>query len=186
MGNKKERDVAIIGGGICGTSTAFHLAQLGEKVTILERGELASESSGVNAGGVGGYGWGTIPDLQSYLNAGSFEIFKSLQLDMGYDIEFHAQGGLQAIHTRDQLEYARDKVFHSQSNGYSVELITTREARAVEPEISDSLPGVMFLPTRGRANPIKATLAFARAASELKSVIKSNHEVQHISPRPAY
>ena len=105
---------------------------------------------------------------------------------MGYDIEFHAQGGLQAIHTRDQLEYARDKVFHSQSNGYSVELITTREARAVEPEISDSLPGVMFLPKRGRANPIKATLAFARAASELKSVIKTNHEVQNISQRPDY
>ncbi|GIT69360.1 MAG: hypothetical protein Ct9H300mP27_04640 [Chloroflexota bacterium] len=79
-------------------------------------------------------------------------------------------------------EYARDKVFHSQSNGYSVELITTREARAVEPEISDSLPGVMFLPKRGRANPIKATLAFGRAASELKSVIKTNHEVQNITP----
>ena len=186
MGNTKEPDVVIIGGGICGTSTAFHLAQLGEKVTILERGELASESSGVNAGGVGGYGWGNIPDLQSYLTAGSFEIFKSLQLDMGYDIEFHAQGGLQAIHTQDQWEYARDKVFHSQSNGYSLELITTREARAVEPEISDSLPGVMFLPKRGRANPIKATLAFGRAASELKSVIKTNHEVQNISQRPDY
>ena len=131
MGNMSESDVLIIGGGICGTSTAFHLAQLGKRVTVLERGDLASESSGVNAGGLGGYGWGNNPDLQAYLTAGSFEIFKSLQLDMGYDIEFHAPGALQAINTRDQWEYARDWVFHSQSNGYSVEFITTREARAV-------------------------------------------------------
>ncbi|GIT69361.1 MAG: hypothetical protein Ct9H300mP27_04650 [Chloroflexota bacterium] len=62
MGNTKGNpDVVIIGGGICGTSTAFHLAQLGEKVTILERGELASESSGVNAGGVGVTDGATFP-----------------------------------------------------------------------------------------------------------------------------
>ena len=184
MNNINESDVLIIGGGICGTSTAFHLAQLGERVTVLERGELASESSGVNAGGLGGYGWGNNPDLQAYLTAGSFEIFKSLQLDMGYDIEFHAPGGLQSIHTGDQWDYTRDQVCKSQSNGYSVELMTTREARAVEPEVSDSLAGFMFLPKRGRANPGKSTLAFGRAASELKAVIKTNHEVQDISQQP--
>ena len=184
MGNMSESDVLIIGGGICGTSTAFHLAQLGERVTVLERGDLASESSGVNAGGLGGYGWGNNPDLQAYLTAGSFEIFKSLQLDMGYDIEFHAPGGLQSIHTQAQWDYARDQVFKSQSNGYSAELITTREARAVEPEVSDSLAGFMFLPKRGRANPVKSTLAFGRAASELNAVINTNHEVQDIIQQP--
>ena len=99
MAESNESDVLVIGGGIAGVATAFHLAQHGERVTLLERGEIAGEASGVNAGGLGGLGWGNNPDLQSYLTAGSFEIFKTLQLDMAYDIEFHAPGGLQAVHT---------------------------------------------------------------------------------------
>ena len=114
MSNSNESDVLIIGGGICGVATAFHLAQQGERVILLERGKIAGEASGVNAGGLGGFGWGNNPDLQSYLTAGSFEIFKSLQLDMGYDIEFHAPGALQAIHTSEQWDYARDLVFCAQ------------------------------------------------------------------------
>ncbi|MEE8465561.1 MAG: FAD-dependent oxidoreductase, partial [Dehalococcoidia bacterium] len=66
MASANESDVLIIGGGIAGTATAFHLAQLGERVTLLERGEIASEASGVNAGGLGGSGWGHHPGLESY------------------------------------------------------------------------------------------------------------------------
>ena len=170
----------MIGGGICGVTTAFQLAQFGEQVTVLERGEIAGEASGVNAGGLGGFGWGNNPDLQSYLTAGSFEIFKSLQLDMGYDIEFHAPGGLQAIHTTDQWEYTRDRVLTAQEGGYHAELLTTREARTIEPEVSESLLGFMFLPRRGRANPTKTTVAFADAAVSFGAKIETGQEVTDI------
>ena len=81
--NSNESDVLIIGGGICGVATAFHLSQLGQRVTLLERGEIAGEASGVNAGGLGGLGWGSNPDLPAYLTAGGFEIFKTLQSSEG-------------------------------------------------------------------------------------------------------
>ncbi len=68
------------------------------------------EASGVNAGGLGGIGWGNVPDLQAFLTMGSLEEFKTLQLDNGYDIEFRQSGTLQAIHTPDQYEYARDRM----------------------------------------------------------------------------
>ena len=183
MTSSSESDVLVIGGGICGTATAFHLALQGDRVILLERGDIASEASGINAGGLGGFGWGNNPNLQSYLTAGGFEIFKSLQLDMGYDIEFHAPGGLQAIHTAEQWDYARDRVFLAQTNGYHAELVTTREARSIEPEASDALAGFMFLPKRARANPIKATVAFGQAAVSFGAIIKTGHTVQAISQR---
>ena len=70
-----EAEFLIIGGGIAGASTAYHLAQQGRDVTLLERGEIASEASGVNAGAVGGVGWGRgpLPDLHSYLTMGSLQ-----------------------------------------------------------------------------------------------------------------
>ena len=181
MANSNESDVLIIGGGICGVATAFHLAQQGERVTLLERGDIASEASGVNAGGLGGMGWGNNPDLQSYLTAGSFEIFKTLQLDMGYDIEFHAPGGLQAIHTAEQSDFARDRVLRLQSEGYHAELLTAREARTIEPEASESLAGFVFLVKRGHANPTKATVAFGQAAAALGADIKTGHDVQALT-----
>ncbi|MDA0262558.1 MAG: FAD-dependent oxidoreductase [Chloroflexi bacterium] len=183
MASENESDVLIIGGGICGVTTAFHLAQHGERVTLLERGQLAGEASGVNAGGLGGVGWGHIPDLQSYLTAGSFEIFKTLQLDMGYDIEFHAPGGLQAVHNAEQWNYTSNRVLKLRSEGYDVELLTTREARTIEPEASEHLAGFMYMLNRGRANPTKATMAFGEAASDLGASIKTGHDVQGLTQR---
>ena len=148
MTSPNESDVLIIGGGIAGTATAFHLAQYGKQVTLLERGRIAGEASGINAGGLGGAGWSHNPGLQSYLTAGSFEIFKTLQLDMGYDIEFHAPGGLQAVHTAQQWDYIRDQVLRLKADGYNVELLTIREARSIEPEASESLAGFMFFKDR--------------------------------------
>jgi sarcosine oxidase subunit beta len=40
---------------------------LGHRVTLVERGEIASEASGVNAGAIGAIGWGRVPDLEAYL-----------------------------------------------------------------------------------------------------------------------
>lgn len=69
----------MIGGGIAGASAAYHLAGHGRPVTLLERGEIACEASGVNAGAIDCLGWGDAPDLQAHLTAGSLEIFTALQ-----------------------------------------------------------------------------------------------------------
>ena len=56
-----EAEVLVIGGGIAGGSTATHLALGGHVGVLLERGEIASEASGVNAGNIGALGWGMCP-----------------------------------------------------------------------------------------------------------------------------
>ena len=179
----QEAEILIIGGGIAGTATAFYLARHGRDVALVERGEIASEASGANAGQIGATGWGRMPDLGAYLTMGSLQLFEELQLDLSYDIEFRQSGSLTAIHTPAQYDYMRDRVLEMRSHGFEVELLTTREARAMEPEINPELLGFMYTPLRAQADPVKATRAFADAAGELGARILTNHAVSGIAPR---
>ena len=175
-----DSEVIVIGGGIAGPSAAFHLAEHGRSVTLLERGDVASEASGVNAGGIGALGWGNIPNLESCLTMGSLQIFKRLHLELGYDIEFRASGALQAIQTAEQYEYARDQALFLKSRGYIAELLTVNEARSIEPELNPELKGAMHFPLRAQADPRKATRAFADAATHRGAQILTGREVTAI------
>ncbi|MBM3226276.1 MAG: FAD-binding oxidoreductase, partial [Candidatus Tectomicrobia bacterium] len=178
-----ETEILVIGGGIVGTSAAYHLAQLGHDVTLLERGDVASEASGVNAGSIGATGWGHTPDLEAYLTMGSLEIFQSLQLDQGYDLEFRQSGSLQAIHTAAQYTYTRDHVQTLQAQGHRLELLTTREARGLEPELNPELLGCLYMPLRAQADPQKATRALAAGAVRYGARIRTQYAVTAVSQR---
>ncbi len=177
-----ESEVVVIGGGIAGASVAYFLAGHGRRVTLLERGEIASEASGVNAGGIGAIGWGHVPNLESHLTMGSLQIFRSLQLEMGYDIEFRASGALQAIQTSAQYEYSRDNVHSLKSRGYTLDLLGPDDARAIEPELNPELAGAVHFPLRAQADPVKATRAFADAARREGAEVLTGREVTAISP----
>ncbi len=179
-----ESEIIVIGGGIAGTSAAYFLASYGRRVTLLERGGIASEASGVNAGGIGAYGWGHAPNLDSHLTMGSLRIFRALQLDMGYDIEFRASGALQAIQTAGQYEYSRDNVLSLKSRGYTVDLLPAADARAIEPELNPELAGAVHFPLRAQADPVKATRAFADAARREGAEVLTGREVTAITPMP--
>ena len=179
-----ESEIIVIGGGIAGTSAAYFLASYGRRVTLLERGGIASEASGVNAGGIGAYGWGHAPNLESHLTMGSLQIFRALQLDMGYDIEFRASGALQTIQTAGQYEYSRDNVLSLKSRGYTVDLLPAADARAIEPELNPELAGAVHFPLRAQADPVKATRAFADAARREGAEVLTGREVTAITPLP--
>lgn len=180
-----ETEILVIGGGIAGASTAYHLAVHGRRVTLLERGEIASGASGVNAGAIDSIGWGDRPDLQAHLTAGSVEIFKAVQLDHGEDIEFRQSGALQAIHDEAQYEFERRRVETLQAKGHRLELLATREVRSLEPGWSPTSLGAMYSPLRSQADPRRATRAFATLAERHGARILTNHEVRALAPRPA-
>ena len=180
-----ETEILIIGGGIAGASTAYHLAQYGRQVTLVERNDIASEASGVNAGAIGALGWGNVPNLESYLTMGSLEIFKSLQVELGYDIEFRRSGSLQAIQTEAEYAYIQKRLLELRSQGYTVDLLSTQEARMIEPGLNPALLGCLYMPLRAQADPTKATRAFASAAERSGARILQNHEVTAIQSSSA-
>jgi sarcosine oxidase subunit beta len=178
-----ETEIVIVGGGIAGASAAFHLAGHGRRVVLLERGEIASGASGVNAGAIDSIGWGDRPDLQAHLTAGSVEIFEAIALDLGEDIELRRSGAVQAIHTHEQYEFVREQVKARQARGHQVELLTTREARGIEPGFSPSLLGAVYSPLRSQADPQKATRAFATLAERRGARLLTHSDVSAIEPR---
>jgi sarcosine oxidase subunit beta len=178
-----ETEILIVGGGIAGASVAYHLAAHGRRVTLLERDEIASGASGVNAGAIDSVGWGHTPDLQAHLTAGSVEIFQAVQLDHGEDVEFRQSGALQAIHTEAQYEFVRRRVQTLRARGQQVELLTTRQARSLEPGFSPALLGAMYSPLRSQADPRRATRAFATLAERHGATILTHHAVTAITPR---
>lgn len=178
-----DTEVLVVGGGIAGASAAFHLAGHGRGVVLLERGEIASGASGVNAGQIDSVGWGRAPDLQAHLTAGSVELFEHVQLDAGEDIEFRRSGALQAVLTREQHDFTRERVNALRARGHTIELLDVREARALEPALSPALLGVMYSPLRSQADPGKATRAFATLAERRGARVLAQHEVTAVTAR---
>jgi sarcosine oxidase subunit beta len=179
-----ESEIVVIGGGIAGASAAWHLAMRGRPVVLLERGEIASGASGVNMGGIDSIGWGHAPDLQAHLTAGSLEIFEAVQLDHGEDIELRRSGAVQVIHTPEQYAFTRERVDAYRKGGHAVELVSIREARAIEPGLSPALLGAMYSPLRSQADPRRATQAFARLAARAGARVLTHREVTAIASGP--
>lgn len=180
-----EAEIVVVGGGIAGTSAAYHLTLHGHQVTLLERGEIASGASSLNAGAIDSIGWGERPDLQAHLTAGSQELFHRVQIDLGEDIEFRRSGALQAIHTPAQHDFERARVRDLRARGHQVELLDTRDVRAIEPGFASALLGAMYSPLRSQADPTKATRAFATLAQRAGARVLTHREVTALTPRAA-
>jgi glycine/D-amino acid oxidase-like deaminating enzyme len=176
-----QTDILVIGGGIAGTATTCNLAQYGRQVILLEQGELAAEASGLNAGTLWAIGWGRTPDLSSTLSMGSLEIFKTLQLDLGYDLEFRQSGSLQAIQTEEEYAFAQQEVRELLARGHQVDLLNSRDARSIEPALGPRILGCLYYPHGGSANPVKTVRALASLAKKHGATILTHHKVTGIA-----
>ena len=104
-------EITIIGGGIIGTAMAYYLAKEGRDVALVERRFLASEASGANAGGSGGYGAGRYVDLEKYrfsqIRELGRQLYSNLSDELGLDIEYRHSGGLTLIRQQELEIYQK-------------------------------------------------------------------------------
>jgi sarcosine dehydrogenase len=155
--------VIVIGGGIIGCSTAYHLAKDHKaEVILLEQGQLTSGSTWHAAGLVGQLrSSASITRLLKY----SVELYKNLEAETGLATGWKMTGCLRLATNHDRWTEYKRLATTARSFGMEMHLLSPAEVRNMWPlmETSD-LVGGSFLPTDGQANPSDITQALARGA----------------------
>jgi sarcosine oxidase subunit beta len=175
-----EAELLIVGGGIAGAATAYHLARHGQDVILVERGTIAGEASGLNAGFISPFWPGDLSALDAALTDGSIALFEHMETTLGYDLELKWMAGIQAIQDEEQYEFCRARVRHLRDRGHEIELLDPSQVRDLEPHLNSDLPGFVYIPARLLASPRKATVAFASAAARCSARILERCEVTAI------
>ena len=158
-----QADIVIIGGGIVGTSVAYHLARRGvTDVVLLERRQLTCGTTWHAAGLVG--------QLRATLNLTRLakyttELYRGLEAETGQATGFRQTGSLAVAATAGRFEELKRGASMARSFGLEVDIITPGAARELWPLLeTEDLVGAVYLPKDGRTNPIDTTQALARGA----------------------
>ncbi len=180
MGEWKDTaEVAIVGGGIMGASTAYHLAEKGcTDVVILEKDLLAQASTGLSAGGI----------RQQFshpanirLSQEAVRIFEQFEVLFGVDMEFRQVGYLFLAQSEDVWQEFLDNVEIQRRHDVPVEVLSPKEIKYRWPYLRvDDLRGGTFCPEDGYADPYMAAMGFANAARRLGVRIEEQTEVTAI------
>jgi sarcosine dehydrogenase len=156
-------EIVVIGGGIIGCSTAYHLARDHRAdVLLLEQGKLTSGSTWHAAGLVGQLrSSASITQVLKY----SVELYKRLDGETGLETGWKMTGCLRLATTPDRWTEFRRLATTARSFGMDMHLISPDEVRRMWPLMDTSdLIGASWLPTDGQANPSDITQSLAKGA----------------------
>ncbi|MBL1421356.1 MAG: GcvT family protein [Alphaproteobacteria bacterium] len=152
----------VIGGGIIGCSTAYHLAKMGEEVLVLERKKLTSGTTFHAAGLVGQLrSNANITQLLGY----SVELYKNIETETGLGTGWKMNGGLRLACNQERWTEVKRQATTAHSFGLEMHLLTPKEAQDLWPMMNiHDVVGAAFMPTDGQANPSDITQALAKGA----------------------
>ncbi|MCH9008618.1 FAD-dependent oxidoreductase [candidate division KSB1 bacterium] len=158
-----QAEIVVIGGGIIGCSTAYHLAKEGAKdVIVLEGGQLTNGSTWHAAGLVGQLR--TSANITQLLK-NSVHLYKILEAETGLATGWKMNGGLRLACSKDRWTEVQRQATTARSFDLPMELLTPQEAKDLWPlmDVSDVV-GAALLPTDGQVNPADITQSLAKGA----------------------
>ena len=175
-------EVVVIGGGVIGTSIAFHLAEAGVTgVVLLERDELGTGSTCKAAGGVRAQ---FSDRINIELGARSLEAFTRFGRRPGQEIDLHQVGYLFLLSREKDVESFERDVELQNELGVGSRMIDVAEARRLSPLIdTDGLLAAAFSPDDGHCTPESVVLGYATAARRLGATLLTGVTVTGIDVR---
>lgn len=168
--------IVVIGGGIIGCSTAYHLARDHKAdVVLLEQGRLTSGSTWHAAGLVGQLrSSASITKVLKY----SVDLYKRLDQETGLETGWKMSGCLRLATNQDRWTEYRRLATTAQSFGMDMHLLSPQDAKAMFPLMQvDDLVGASWLPTDGQASPSDITQSLAKGARMHGAKIHENIRV---------
>ena len=152
----KSTKVVVIGGGVAGTSCAYHLAKFGWKDTILlERDQLTSGTTWHAAGLVGQLGASqTITKLRKY----SLDLYNELEKTTGLSTGLKQNGAITVASTKDRMQELLRQATTAQLYNVEVQILDKKKTKELYPVIEDAdIEGSVFMPKDGQADPVGVT-----------------------------
>ena len=189
----EQFDVAVVGGGLLGAASTYHLAAGGARVVLLEKDELNAHASGQNAGSLhfqlefrmvehgDGLAGQFARHLPLVLEAQS--AWARLGDELGEDLEVVQDGGIMCAETDADIEVLRRKHALERRWGLETELLGGDEVRALAPYVAPTVRAAGYCRTEGHANPRLVGPAYARAALRHGAVIRTGARVVALERR---
>ena len=171
--------VVVIGGGVMGLSTAYHLAKQGvQDVVLVERGELGAGSTCKAAGGVRAQ-FSDAVNIE--LGMRSLEVFRNFPELFDQDIDLDECGYLFLLEREEDLRTFERNVELQRSMGLESRIISAEEAKELSPLIStEGLIAGVWSPEGGHCTPESVVQGYARAARALGVRIIRHCEVTDV------
>src|SRR5574341_529740 len=169
----------IVGGGVVGTSVAYHLAARGWRdVVLLERAELTSGSTFHAAGLVGQL---RASVALTRLMMWSVECYRGLAAETGRDPGWHEVGSLRLASSRERMAELSRQAGWAKTFGLPLEVVSAEKAKTLFPVLSlEGLHGAVYLPTDGHVDPSGLAAALAEGARRRGASIRTGTRVTGI------
>jgi glycine cleavage system aminomethyltransferase T/glycine/D-amino acid oxidase-like deaminating enzyme len=157
--------VVVVGGGVVGCSTAYHLTKLGRTdVLVLEQGHLSGGTTWHAAGLVGPL---RATEAGTRLVQYSAELYASLEAETGLATGYLGVGGLIVARTEDRMVQLRRTAANAAAYDLDCRMLTADEAGELWPPMrNDDLLGAIWLPGDGKVNPTDLTQSLAKGARQ--------------------
>ena len=176
--------VVIIGGGVAGCSTLYHLTKLGwSDVVLVEKNELTSGSTWLAAGNVPHYhrSFNT-----TKINDYAVQLYPTLEAETGQAVDWHTTGSLRIALIPDRMDEYKHVAGKDKLVGIQSELVGPQEMKKIFPLINtDGVAGGLYHPNDGHVDPASVTLAMAKGARNRGAEIYAYNPVTDISQTPA-
>lgn len=175
--------VVVIGGGVVGVSTLYHLAKKGwSDAVLVERQELTSGSTWHAAGLLPLFNMSySVGQIHKY----SVGLYQTLEEETGLDVGFRKVGNIRLATNQDRMDEYHQYVAVARTIGVNVEYLSPEEVREFWPlAVTDRLIGAIRHPDDGYIQPADLTQALARGARQAGATIHRHTRVEAIEQKP--